>query len=797
MRKVLSFVLVLSLVLGSFSMAFAAPSVPTDVAGSPNAEAITVNVNLGIVEGFPDGTFKPAEAVNRAQFAKMIVEALGIPESALAGYTKVSFKDMSGYGWATPYIAFCESKGIMLGDGNGNAMPGRGINSNEAVTMLLRAVGYTSNSAQLIGVWPSNYVSLGQREGLYKKVANAINVDRQNAAQMIANTLTVPFVSVAADGKTDVFKGNMLTSGHDAVEVKGIINGGEESLINLKPYIGKSVTYYRQKDKPYAIIAIASEDSSGVTGKFKTSDVTLTSTTDGSFTFVAPKLVENNTDVEYTLKGSVETLFLNGEEITATTTISSKQAITVNGDVSGKSISNLSSFAYWSHVGSNGGDKKVSKSDIKQIDDARLLGFDFVTLKNDKIDENSFALVGVSALDKIAEDNIVYVYVNKSGEITRVEVGTEVVKGDVTSVKSSGTKFTISGKTYELADKTDGSDIPNAGDTVILYLDADGKIYSIDITSGATKNYGVYLGYDVLYDKVKLYDSEEDDAVWYEYDTKNIAKSTVQNTLVAFGIDAKGKIDVATRGSFNAMSTGTTVLTGLVLKDNTGTYRVSADAAVFASTSTGAAVDTNIDFATTIDNVDTSKDLGQIYYMRDKDGIVVAMIVKEANASKTSKDSYAVVTDWNSVKNADGDTVQQLLGYIDGAKLDKLTKGKNTFATANDLAVPGLYKLALDSNGVIKTATAANGALEDGISMVTGTVAAVKSNGTQLDIAGTWYYVAKDAIVYQAVMKNGEVDSYRVADTGSLYTKYTVFLYNTIKDEDSSGFDTVIFVTDK
>ncbi len=793
MRKVLSFVLVLSLVLGSFSMAFAAPSVPTDVAGSPNAEAITVNVNLGIVEGFPDGTFKPAEAVNRAQFAKMIVQALGIPESALAGYTKVSFKDMSGYGWATPYIAFCESKGIMLGDGNGNAMPGRGINSNEAVTMLLRAVGYTSNSAQLIGVWPSNYVSLGQREGLYKNVASATNVDRQNAAQMIANSLTVDFVSVAADGKTDAVKGNMLTSGHNAVEAKGVITGSEESLINLKPYIGKSVTYYKQKDKPYAIVAIASEDSSGVTGKFK-EDVTLTVATDGSFTLTAPKLVEDNTDVEFTVKGSVETLFLNGEEITATTTISSKQAITVNGDVSGKSISNLSSFAYWSHVGSNGGDKKVSKSDIKQIDDARLLGYDFVTLKNGDIDKNSFALIGVSALDKIAEDNIVYVYANKGGDITRVEVGTEVVKGDVTSVKSSGKKFTVNGKTYELADKTDGSDVPAAGDTVVFNLDAEGKIYSIDITSGATNTYGVHMGYDPLYDRVKLYDSEEDDAVWYDF-TKDVDKTIMQNaTLVAFGVDAKGKIDVATKGSFNGVSAANTTLTGLVLNDGGTTHRVSANAAVFASKGTPANGD-QIDFVTTIDNVDTSKNLGEIYYMMDKDGIVVAMIVKEANASKTSKDSYAVITDWNSVKNADGDSVQQLLGFIDGAKLDKLTKDKNTFS--GNTAIAGLYKLSLDANGVIKTAAAANGVLEDGISMVTGTVAAVKSNGTQLQIGSTWNYVAKDAVVYQAVMKNGEVDSYRTADTGSIYTNYTVYLYNTIKDEDSSGFDTVIFVTDK
>ena len=149
MRKVLSFVLVLALVLGSFSFAFGL----TDIDNSPNKVAIEVNNDLGIITGYTDGTFQGEKAVNRAEFAAMITRALGIPDSALAGYSQTSFKDVSGYGWAVKYLAFCESKGIMLGDGKGNVMPGRTISVNEAVTMALRAVGYVDNSAQLVGTW--------------------------------------------------------------------------------------------------------------------------------------------------------------------------------------------------------------------------------------------------------------------------------------------------------------------------------------------------------------------------------------------------------------------------------------------------------------------------------------------------------------------------------------------------------------------------------------------------------------------------------------------------------------------
>ncbi|MEL7657019.1 MAG: S-layer homology domain-containing protein, partial [Bacillota bacterium] len=129
MRKVLSFVLVLSLVLGSFSMAFAATPATSaglsDIAGNANEAAIQVSYDLGIVTGNPDGTYLPTKAVTRAEFAAMITRALAIPDSALAGYTSTTFKDTTGYGWAVPYLAFCQSKGILLGDGAGNVMPGR------------------------------------------------------------------------------------------------------------------------------------------------------------------------------------------------------------------------------------------------------------------------------------------------------------------------------------------------------------------------------------------------------------------------------------------------------------------------------------------------------------------------------------------------------------------------------------------------------------------------------------------------------------------------------------------------
>ncbi|MDD2218234.1 MAG: hypothetical protein PHX63_07395, partial [Eubacteriales bacterium] len=64
MRKALSFVLVLALVLGSFSMAFAADPVKqgsdlSDISGNANYDAIVANSDLVIITGYEDGSFKP------------------------------------------------------------------------------------------------------------------------------------------------------------------------------------------------------------------------------------------------------------------------------------------------------------------------------------------------------------------------------------------------------------------------------------------------------------------------------------------------------------------------------------------------------------------------------------------------------------------------------------------------------------------------------------------------------------------------------------------------------------------
>lgn len=820
MRKVLSFVLVLSLVLGSFSMAFAANEAQaslSDIAGNANEEAITVNFNLKIIDGMGDGTFAPDQQVTRAQFAAMITRALAIPESALAGYKTSTFKDTTGYGWAVPYLAFCQSKGILVGDGAGNVMPGRTVSVNEAVTMVMRAVGYTNNSAALVGVWPANYVSLAQNSNLYKNVATAVGVTRGNAAQIIYNALTVDKVEVSADGTTKVLSDrtvnpkkivNMLTTGLNATEdTDYTVIGNEDTLINLTPYIGKVVTVYKEKDKPNRILAIASEDSTAIDGEFA-ADILVTN---GSISN-APKF-EGDDDVDYTISfksgANIRYIMENGEIASipaAGYAITSDESVTINADVSGKTVKEIYTITKWNEDGA----KKVSKSDLNQLSEQRLLSFDFATLKDKSIDKTSFQLIGVASLDKIAENNVVYVY-TKGGdgkEINKVEVGTTVVTGEVTKIK--GSKYTVDGKEYKFATtKGAESDRPEVGDEVVLYLDAAGKIYDFDNKTGSNDKYAVMIQNAYGKDEYKFYTADDED-LWInlKQDARDVigtptSAGILNNKIIGYSLNKDGSMNSADIDRNHTSLNHTTLSSVTLLQTANGNkYSVKSDAVVFGYNASNVVVT-----ATKIDNVETGKDLTTVYFKLNKKNEVVALIVPEGETNKSADDVYAVIDGIAKVTNADKDKVLQLTGYANGAKLDKLTDDNYTSWTAPTL--PELWKIDLKSDGTIKsrividnTNLAKYGTMMGGKNT---TVSGIKNNGQTLILTGSGIRadgtsgavndtvaLAKNVVVYRAVIADNEVDYYATSDATAITEGNSVYLYET--DDDEDGYDVVIIV---
>ena len=121
MKKILALVLALTLALGTFS--FAAAAVPEDVAGTDYEDAVARLGALGIIVGYPDGTFRPEQPVTRAEFAKIMVSALGIGEAAQYAAGPTRFPDVPADHWASGYINVAVDVGVVVGYPDGTFLP--------------------------------------------------------------------------------------------------------------------------------------------------------------------------------------------------------------------------------------------------------------------------------------------------------------------------------------------------------------------------------------------------------------------------------------------------------------------------------------------------------------------------------------------------------------------------------------------------------------------------------------------------------------------------------------------------
>jgi hypothetical protein len=93
---------------------------------------------VGLTEGYPDSTFKPERALTRAELATLLVRARGIE---LPDVPSRPFPDVSKSHWATRYIAAAEQMGLIQGYPDGTFRPNNKINRAEGVLVLSRFEG--------------------------------------------------------------------------------------------------------------------------------------------------------------------------------------------------------------------------------------------------------------------------------------------------------------------------------------------------------------------------------------------------------------------------------------------------------------------------------------------------------------------------------------------------------------------------------------------------------------------------------------------------------------------------------
>lgn len=191
-------------------------------------EALAALSGLGVIGGYPDGSFRPDATITRAEFAKM----LGI----FAGATELMaeenlFADVAPGSWYFGWVCRAAEQGWIRGYPGGEFRPQNSITQQEIAAVLVRLSGTNTTNF----VWPGDYNTAAENAGILHDIAfaGAGEASRIIACQMFFNALTQ--------------KQEQEQPPLDTAQVRGIITqlgGGSLTLKNIK----NAETTYAVKD---------------------------------------------------------------------------------------------------------------------------------------------------------------------------------------------------------------------------------------------------------------------------------------------------------------------------------------------------------------------------------------------------------------------------------------------------------------------------------------------------------------------------------------------------------------------
>ena len=197
----------------------------SDTDNSSYKSAIDELSQLGIINGFEDGTFKPQDNVTRAQAATMFATALGYSDTKYQNIAtdKAVFSDFLMSHWAYKYadyvmksadISSGETNCILSGFEDGTFRPDNNVTIIQLLKMAICSLGEDGYMAEAVenGGYPNGYNTVAEKYGFSKSIAvDDINqpATREQTAQIISNTINMPIKrfgainSITADHKTE------------------------------------------------------------------------------------------------------------------------------------------------------------------------------------------------------------------------------------------------------------------------------------------------------------------------------------------------------------------------------------------------------------------------------------------------------------------------------------------------------------------------------------------------------------------------------------------------------------------
>lgn len=105
--------------------------------------------DLGIISGFPDGSFKPDATLTRAQHAAMLLKAFELAPIREA----TTFKDVAADFWAKDAIAKANRAGFLSGYPDQTFRPNQNLTRAQALVSLVNGLKLTGGTSNTLGVY--------------------------------------------------------------------------------------------------------------------------------------------------------------------------------------------------------------------------------------------------------------------------------------------------------------------------------------------------------------------------------------------------------------------------------------------------------------------------------------------------------------------------------------------------------------------------------------------------------------------------------------------------------------------
>jgi hypothetical protein len=174
-------------------------SVLSDISGHWAESYITSAFEKGLVNGYENGSFKPNNAVTRAEFIKVLYTIFGNNDSSSSD---ISFADVDGNEWYCNYVKWGVANGLINGYDDNTFRANKEITREEAAVILSKCVALSDTGAS-VDFKDSDTVSAWAKDSVDKISKSGIMQGDNNGCFNPKKTLTRAETAVLADRIAD------------------------------------------------------------------------------------------------------------------------------------------------------------------------------------------------------------------------------------------------------------------------------------------------------------------------------------------------------------------------------------------------------------------------------------------------------------------------------------------------------------------------------------------------------------------------------------------------------------------